>query len=183
MNRADTTKFLSNLLIRDRFRGMGKYWASEVSIDAFTAVGKGGRVDFMQFEPPNQYAISALEKGIFICYEIKSCKEDVYSGNGLNFYGEKNYIVTTMQCYKDIIPDLNSGTFSEHLRKANPESSAHYGIMVAVPVMRDKYQEFEEPTQISDDISWRLEIIKPCIAGPREKSLTELLFCMVRSGK
>lgn len=183
MNRAETTKFLSNLLIRDRFRGMGKYWASEVSIDAFTAAGKGGRVDFMQFEPPNQYAISALEKGIFICYEIKSCKEDVYSGNGLNFYGEKNYIVTTMQCYKDIIPDLNSGTFSEHLRKANPESSAHYGIMVAVPVMRDKYQEFEEPTPISDDISWRLEIINPCVMGPRKKSLTELLFCMVRSGK
>lgn len=183
MNRAETTKFLGNLLKSDRLSGMGKYWASEVSIDAFTAAGKGGRVDFMQFEPPNQYAISALEKGIFICYEVKSCKEDVYSGNWLNFYGEKNYIVTTMQCYKDILPDLNDGTFNEHLRKTNPESSAHYGIMVAVPVMRDKYQEFEEPTQISDDISWRLEIIQPCIAGPREKSLTELLFCMLRSGK
>ncbi len=74
MNRAETTKFLGELLKRDRFRGAGKYWASEVSIDAFTAAGKGGRVDFMQFEPPNQYAVSALEKGIFICYEVKSCK-------------------------------------------------------------------------------------------------------------
>lgn len=183
MNRAETTKFLGELLKRDRFSGMGKYWASEVSIDAFTATGKGGRVDFMQFKPPNQYAVSALEKGIFICYEIKSCKEDVYSGNGLNFYGEKNYIVTTVQCYKDILPDLRNGTFYEHLRKTNPESSVHYGIMVAVPVMRDKYKEFEEPTPISSDISWRLEIIKPCIIGSRKKSLTELLFCMVRSGK
>lgn len=183
MNRTETTKFLGDLLKRDRFGGIGKYWASEVSIDAFTAAGKGGRVDFIQFEPPNQYSVSALEKGIFICYEIKSCKEDVYSGNGLNFYGEKNYIVTTIQCYKAIMPDLRDGTFYEHLHKTNPESSAHYGIMVAVPVMRDAYQELMESTPISDDIAWRLEIIRPCIAGSRSKSLTELLFCMVRSGK
>lgn len=44
MNRAETTKFLGELLKRDRFRGAGKYWASEVRIDAFTAAGKGGRV-------------------------------------------------------------------------------------------------------------------------------------------
>ena len=183
MNRAEITKFLGDLLKSDRFSGMGKYWASEVSIDAFAATGKGGRVDFMQFIPQNQYSMGGLEKGVFVCYEVKSCKADVYSGNGLNFYGEKNYIVTTMQCYKDILPDLNSGTFNEHLRKTNPESSAHYGIMVAVPVMRDKNREFEEPTSISDDISWRLEILRPCIIGSREKSLTEMLFCMVRSGK
>ena len=45
MNRAETTRFLGELLKSDRFRGMGKYWASEVSVDAFTAAGKGGRVD------------------------------------------------------------------------------------------------------------------------------------------
>ena len=89
MNRAETTRFLGELLKSDRFRGMGKYWASEVSVDAFTAAG---------------------------------------------------------------------------------------------PVMRDKYQEFEEPTPISEDVSWRLEVIRPCIVGTRKKSLTELLFCMVRSG-
>lgn len=46
----------------------------------------------------------------------------------------------------------------------------------------DKYQEFEDPTPISEDVSWRLEVIRPCIVGTRKKSLTELLFCMVRSG-
>ncbi len=182
VDRKETTLFLGELLKRDRFSGIGKYWASEVSVDAFTTAGKGGRVDFMQFKPPNQCTVSSLEKGIFICYEIKSCKEDVYSGNGLNFYGEKNYIVTTMQCYKDIFPDLNDGTFYEHLRKTNPESSANYGIMVAVPVMRERYLEFEEPTPISNDVSWRLDIIYPCKIGSRNKSMTELLFCMVRSG-
>lgn len=35
---------------------------SEVSIDAFTAAGKGGRVDYMQFEPPNQSSVGALEE-------------------------------------------------------------------------------------------------------------------------
>lgn len=119
---------------------------------------------------------------VFICYEIKSCKEDVFSGNGLNFYGEKNYIVTTMQCYKDILPDLRDRTFKDHLRTTNPDSSLYFGIMVAVPYGREQYEEFEKPTPISKDLKWRLEIIKPCNIGSRKKSLTELLFCMVRSG-
>ena len=106
MTRTETTKFLSELLIADKFRGAGKHWASEVSIDPFTTKSK--RVDFMLFYPADQISVSGIEKGIFNCYEIKSCKEDVYSGNGLNFLGEKNYIVTTMECYKDIIEDLRS---------------------------------------------------------------------------
>lgn len=182
MDRVKITRFLEKLLKSSRLSGMGKYWASEVSVDACTANGKGGRVDFMQFEPPNQCSVGALEKGIFICYEIKSCKKDVYSGNGLNFYGEKNYIITTMQCYKDILLELRDGTFDKHISKVNPDASKNFGIMVAVPYGRDKVQEFEKPTPIDEDTSWRLEVIKPCIVGARKKSLTELLFCMVRSG-
>ena len=30
MNRPETTKFLSNLLERERLNGAGKYWAKEV---------------------------------------------------------------------------------------------------------------------------------------------------------
>lgn len=120
MNRKETTEFLGRLLKKERFGGMGKYWASEVSIDPWSTKGKGKRVDYMQFIPDNQCAVSALEKGIFVCYEVKSCKEDVYSGNGLNFLGEKNYIVTTMQCYKDILPDMRSGKFWNHFPR-NPQ--------------------------------------------------------------
>ena len=94
MDRKETTKFLGQLLINTRFGGAGKHWASEVSIDPWGREAK--RVDYMQFSPADQCSISGIEKGIFTCYEIKSCKEDVYSGNGLNFLGEKNYIVTTM---------------------------------------------------------------------------------------
>lgn len=89
MDRKKTTEFLGNLLISDRFGGMGKYWAKEVSIDPWAAKGKPKRVDYMQFVPAGQCSVSDIEKGFFVCYEIKSCRQDVYSGNGLNFLGEK----------------------------------------------------------------------------------------------
>lgn len=46
----------------------------------------------MTFEPQNQ-SVSGIEKGIFTCYEVKSCRADFESKNGHNFYGEKNYYV------------------------------------------------------------------------------------------
>ena len=124
---------LCELLERQYFSGMGKYWAKEVSIDPWAAKGKPKRVDYMQFIPANQCSVSAIEKGIFVCYEIKSCKEDFYSGNGLNFLGEKNYIVTTMQCYKELLEDMRNGKFWKHIHENFPESATHVGVMVAVP--------------------------------------------------
>lgn len=183
MDRKETTKFLGDLLIRDRFSGMGKYWASEVSIDPWAAKGKPKRVDFMQFIPEGQCSVSDIEKGIFVCYEVKSCKEDVYSGNGLNFIGEKNYIVTTMQCYKDILPDMHSGKFWDYLAENYLESSKYVGIMVAVPFYSKAVDEFENPTPLDRGKSWKLEAVMPCRHGLRRKSMTELLFCMLRSGK
>lgn len=182
MNRAETTKFLGRLLISQRFSGAGKHWASEVSVDPWKA--KGMRVDYMQFSPGDQMSISGIEKGIFTCYEIKSCKEDVYSGNGLNFLGEKNYIVTTMECYKEILPDFRRGKFAKHMHDQFPESSAYFGVMVAIPYWAEITDEFEKPTPIDGDIlRWKLSTILPCRTGPRMRSMTELLFCMLRSGQ
>ncbi len=128
-------------------------------------------------------SISGIEKGIFTCYEVKSCKEDVYSGNGLNFLGEKNYIVTTMECYKDILPDLRGSKFHKHLQECFPESSSYFGIMVAIPEWRKATEEFEDPTPLdSNTQNWKLAVILPCRPGPRRRSMTELLFCMLRSG-
>ena len=179
MDRADTTKFLSNLLI-EKF-GSRTYWAREVSVDYGT--NKVKRVDFMKFEPNGVIYQSDIEKGIFVCYEIKSCKEDVYSGNGLNFYGEKNYIVTTMQCYKDIQSDIRSGKLLEHIRKCNPESMKQYGIMVPVPYGIPLTDEYENPTELNANGIWELKVVMPCIQKGRKRSTTELLFCMLRSGK
>lgn len=183
MDRKKTTEFLGKLLVSDRFGGMGKYWAKEVSLDPFAAKGKPKRVDYMQFVPAGQCFVSDIEKGIFICYEIKSCKEDVYSGNGLNFLGEKNYIVTTMECYKELIQDWNSGKFYKYLHEKFPESSAHIGIMVAIPFMAEAADEFQNPTPIDyENGRWKLSVVIPCRHGLRKRPMTELLFCMLRSG-
>jgi DNA repair exonuclease SbcCD ATPase subunit len=137
-------------------------------------------LDYMQFSPADQCSISGIEKGTFTCYEVKSCKEDVYSGNGLNFLGEKNYIVTTMECYKDILPDISSGKFAEHMRERFPESSRYFGVMVAIPDWAETTDEFEKPTPLDAEVRrWKLAVILPCRYGPRKRSMTELLFCML----
>lgn len=180
MNRKETTEFLSNLLISNRLAGQGKYYAREVSIDYGTVNVK--RVDFLQFEPKGVVYQSDIEKGIFTCYEVKSCKEDVYSGKGLNFIGEKNYIVTTMECYKAIQPDMKNGKLWKHIRECNPESSAQYGIIVPVPWLSVLEDEYENPTELNKDIRWELKVVFPCHQGVRKRSMTELLFYMLRAG-
>ena len=181
MDRKETTKFLGELLERQYLSGLGKHWAKEVNIDPGSA-RTHRRIDYMLFRPAGQCNISDIEKGIFICYEIKSCKADVYSGNGLNFIGEKNYIVTTMKCYKDLLPDMRDGQFYKHLHEVSPDSSGHFGIMVAVPYMSELTDEFENPTELDFEKGrWKLAVINNCRLGLRKRSTTELLFCMLRS--
>lgn len=43
-----------------RFSGMGKYYASEVTLNYGSADVK--RVDFMQFKPPSTYSVSGIER-------------------------------------------------------------------------------------------------------------------------
>lgn len=181
MNRKETTEFLSELLIRDRLSGYGKYYAREVSIDAFTRDVK--RVDFLQFEPAGVTSIGDIEKGTFTCYEVKSCKADVYSGNGLNFVGEKNYLVTTMKCYKEIMEDLSSGKFWKHIKECNPQSQSNVGIMVPIPWGTELSDEFEEPTEFEDWNRWEYRVVLPCRTGKRNRGMVEMLFYMLRSGK
>lgn len=179
MDRKETTEFLKQLLIRERFGGR-TYWSSEVSLDYGTRNVR--RVDFMQFQPAGVVHVSDIEKGIFICYEIKSCLADIYSGNGLNYVGEKNYIVTTMECYKKLQEDMRSGKLDHHIKNCNPESSLNFGIMVPVPYNQKAVDEYENPTKLHPDMRWKLSIVYPCNAGRRERSIAELLFCMLRSG-
>ncbi len=166
MNRKEITKFLGDLLKRDKFSGMGKYWASEVTIDYGTSDVK--RVDFMQFTPIHQMSVSGIEKGEFTCYEVKSCKADFNSGFGKNFIAERNYFVMPMATYKEVITEI-------------PHS---VGVFCPVPFGRDKHEEFENPTTIDGDISkWQLVAIRASYPKERKRSLVELLFCMLRSGK
>lgn len=186
MNRKDITKFLSNLLEKDRFSGVGKYWSSEVTLDYGKAqLTENGyesltrRVDYMQFVPENQLSVSGIEHGTFICYEVKSCKADFLSGHGQNFIGEKNYLVMTMSTYKEL---YECGEINKIPHKI--------GILVAMPYSR-KYKkdrielEYNNPTSLENQNidSWYLETVKRAYTTHRSRSALELLFCMLRSKK
>lgn len=182
IDRKRITKFLSHLT---RSYLSGSHYASEVSVDACSCNVK--RVDFMQFKPDSVTSVSGIEKGIFICYEVKSCLEDIYSGNGLNFLGEKNYLVMTIDCYKQFLTDFQSGKFKAYLHNNYPESSDNFGIKVAVPERKRFEDEFEVPSEVpfNEDWwnDWKLVNAMPCYVGLRKRAMTELLFCMLRSGR
>lgn len=161
MNRKDITDLLSNLLIQ-RF-GSRTYWAREVSLDYGSINVK--RVDFMQFEPVGVVHISEIEKGIFTSYEVKSCKADYNSGFGRNFETEKNYFIMPMELYKELATEING-----------------IGVMCPIPVFGNKEDEFESPTPLDADVLWELKVIKPAQKMYRKRSMTELLFCMLRAG-
>ena len=167
MDRKETTKFLGELLERQYLSGLGKHWAKEVNIDPGSA-RTHRRIDYMLFQPAGQCNISDIEKGIFICYEIKSCKADYHSGNGLNFGGDRNYVVTTMETYKQIMREV-------------PWS---VGVYVACPESREPTDEFESPTPIDDKtVDWTLKITTVAHPIDRQRSMSQLLFYMLRSGK
>lgn len=183
MNRKATTMFLTDLLeesLQER-----KYYAKEVTLDYGTAHPK--RVDLMQFIPAGVTCVSDIEKGTFICYEIKSCIADVYSGNGLRFYGEQNYIVTTMETYKMLMEDLREDKFWNYLEENFPESNKNIGFMVPVPYYidlknpKELYKEFEMPTALDLNRRWKFYKIVPSRQLSRKRSMNELLFCMLRS--
>lgn len=186
MNRKETTKFLTELLIKDKLSDR-KYYAREVTLDYGTNHPK--RIDVMEFSPAGVTCVSNIEKGTFSCYEIKSCKEDVYSGNGLNFYGEYNYIVTTMQCYKELMEDIRICKLEKHIEDfMDVNECPYYGIMVAVPDyidLRDTqatYSEFENPSKLDADIGYKLWTpLKQVMPWRRSRSMNELLFCMLRA--
>lgn len=185
MNRKETTAFLGKLLERDKLKGIGKYWAKEVTLDYGKSEmiddvikSKTRRIDYLQFIPKNQLSVSGLEKGEFVCYEIKSCKEDFLSGYGQNFIAEKNYLIMNMQTYKDL------NTIGEIQKLPH-----NIGILIAMPLFRkykgDKFDaEYNKITQYKDFDSidcWYLDTIRQARTKNRERSITELLFCMVRS--
>lgn len=93
MTRPETTRALSDM-VEARLSGK-TYWASEVMLGAADA--RSPRVDYMSFRlsPSDFGAITpgSMERGEFACYEVKSCMADFESGHGLNFVGDKNYLV------------------------------------------------------------------------------------------
>lgn len=157
------------MLINSKLNIRGGYWASEVTLDYGS--DKTKRVDFMQFKPVNTMSASGIEKGEFICYEVKSCLEDYKSGHGQNFIGERNYFVMPMLLYKQLKDILIS------------PPNYYIGVIVPIPKGADKFKEFENPAELDSNKEWELIVMKNSHSKDREYSITELLFCMLRSGK
>lgn len=185
MKRTETTKALTELLINERLLDR-KYYAKEVTLDYGTSHPK--RVDVMEFRPNGVMSVSEIEKGIFACYEIKSCYEDVYSGNGLNFYGEKNYIVTTMETYKRLQEDMRNGKLENHIKDfMGVNNCPHFGFIVPVPVTvnvkktNEVFAEYENPTPFADTGFKLYTIYQQPRENLRKRPMTELLFCMLRA--
>ena len=99
-----------------------------------------------------------------------------------SFYGEKNYIVTTMQCWKDIQEDYRNGKLDAYIRENYPESSLNYGILVLVPKYLDLkntnvvHGEFQLPTPLSNDRHWKLWTAIPCREGSRDRSMAGKMY-------
>lgn len=186
MKRKEITELLTETLINDRLSDR-KYYAQEVTLDYGTSTPR--RIDVLEFRPKGVTHASDIEKGIFVCYEVKSCVADVYSGRGLNFCAEKNYLVTTMATYKKLQEDIRSGKLQNHIREYLGEGHCpHFGVMVAVPSYTNLtdtnqlHEEYEKPHGLVTGERYKMYTIYP---QPREnsrkRSMNELLFCMLRS--
>lgn len=187
MTRKETTEWLYDVLFRSRFSAMGTHVACEVLIDMQEDHPR--RIDVMQFKPVDDY-VSSIEGGDFICYEVKSCIEDVYSGYGLGFIGNKNYIVTTLETYKRLLEDMaprdpkdKFGKWYEGHRR--PDEQKTFGVMIACPKgvsVSDYFTEPEKHDIPKDDPSkWSIQIALTTHICPRKRSTTELLYCMLRA--
>lgn len=103
MSRRDTTGELSEL-VRKKLSNLTPYWASEVPVDGGSA--GSGIVDFMAFKPATHgHSVmreGELEHGLFYFVEVKSCLADFKSGHGLNFSGDRNWLV----CERDLADEL-----------------------------------------------------------------------------
>lgn len=82
--------------------------------------------------------------------------------------------------------DYENGILDKFIKDTYPEASYHYGILVAVPCGRKITEEFNNTTPLDSDVNgWTLKTVvqSPSNLAYRERSTTELLFCMLRSCK
>lgn len=163
MKRQEITSMLGEWLINLRLtrRNAYTYWAHEVKV---YNEDKEMRVDFMQFIPYSHNAnlsAAGVERGRFICYEVKSCIADMKSGSGLNFLGDENWIVCPIEVYYEYLEKCDSDP------KLIQLGFERFGFLVFGGKNGGcDFHEFGSPS---------LDY------GQRKKSAGELLFCIMRA--
>lgn len=103
IDRVNVTDMLSKL-VEKRLTSQQMYWSPEVDFDWGTDHNR--RIDYVGFKPYTPDHVTtpvSVEKGTFICYEIKSCWDNFKSGHGLSFYGDENYLVCPKELAEEII--------------------------------------------------------------------------------
>ena len=177
MQRKEITALLSDLLERDILGD--STWAREVKYSKLGIDGVGGRIDYMQFIPEvkDHYCATerSVQRGDFNVYEIKSDINDYMSGCGLNFIGDYNSLVMTMELFK-------------YLRQQR-RIPYGIGVFVPVPMYTGKqpnsyfYSELCEPSKLTDDrTAWRLhKMIAPIKSCKCFHGTAELLYAMLRA--
>ena len=125
------------------------YWAKEVTFDYATS--DMVRVDYMRFKPINN-TVSGIEKGDFLCYEVKSSVQDFHSKNGHNFIGDYNYYVMPEEVFE----------------KIGNEIPYHVGVLV--PDRKHYQAEYYD-----------LKSVKPARRKDRHRPVSEMMLMMFRS--
>ena len=171
MSRQEVTSTINRCLVDRRLnrKNAYSYWAHEVEVARNFANPDlpDMRIDFLQFEPAYYHtctAASAIERGTFIVYEVKSCPEDLKSGHGLNFIGDENYLVFPVEYFEK---------FNELLYDdANLRKTCRCADYLLFGKQRNGYLGFKEVEHSQFGKEHR---------QPRTKSASELLLCMIRA--
>ena len=176
MSRKEVTSLLSSELVRLVLtrKNAYSYWAHEVEVYDGRK-GAMGRVDFMQFDPAGYHTATfpgAVERGVFTCYEVKSCIADIKSGHGLNWFGDENFMVIPVELYPKFKRAYH-GSFEKNFEDRDEKLREHIPSLCAFKFMfygtarngRGAFRALDERMQ-------RL---------PRTKPASELLLCMMRA--
>lgn len=159
------TQILKKAVIQEIKRkedGNRHFWADEVTVGhSFMHTSSPSdhkkTPDILECIVPNN--ANKLEEFKFISYEIKSSINDIYSGNGLNFIGDENFLVMTAQTYKNFLPDINSGKFNKYLKKTFPFCNG-YNILVSIPKgTQNIANELLQPSSPQQVAEWELYLI------------------------
>lgn len=149
MNRTDVTNNLSDL-VRKKLSNNCNFWAEEVELD----FGKA-RVDFIGFQPfnisQNGMCPTAIDKGTFSFYEVKSCLADFNSGHGKNFCGDENYLV----CERELANELHQKGLLPHGVKVLVPNKPRTGLVVAFD-LSNSFGNWSRRTKASSELLWNM---------------------------
>lgn len=89
-----------------------------------------------------------------------------------------------MDCYKELLSDIESGKLQNYILQANGRFT-QWDILVAIPGYNQPKDEINNPTPFDTEGKWKLRAMRAVYQGKgyRVRSKVELLFCMLRAGK